>query len=129
VNSGRLSVPSTYNGSALNTDDALPGAPTSTRPGAPCVDAPLGQGYLLENLGSNLTILTLNADAPDKITEAGNTAISLALPLNDALKNRYLGSATSAVYLIRPDQYVAGRWDSFDESAICTAIRRMTGKV
>lgn len=129
VNSGRLSVPSTYDGSALNTDDALPGAPTPTRPGAPCVDAPLGQGYLLENLGSNLTILTLNADAPDKITEAGNTATTQVLPLNDALKNRYLGSATSAVYLIRPDQYVAGRWDSFDESAICTAIRRMTGKV
>ena len=128
VNSGRLLAPSTYDGSALNSDDALPGAPTSTRPGSPCVDAPLGQVYLLENLGRDLTILTLNADAPDTIIEAGITATTLALPLNDALKDRYLGSATSAVYLIRPDQHVAGRWDSFDENAIRAAMRCVIGK-
>lgn len=128
VNSGRLSVPCIYDGSVLNTDDSLPGAPTLTRPGAPCLDAPLDQGYLLEKLGNALTILTLNADAPNEITEAGLTAKTLALPLNDVLKKRFLGTATSGVYLVRPDQHVAARWDNFDENAVRAAIRRLIGK-
>ncbi|KDB02584.1 FAD-dependent oxidoreductase, partial [Defluviimonas sp. 20V17] len=51
VNSGRLSVPCVHDGSPLNTADALPGAPARTRPGAPCTDAPLGEGFLLDRLG------------------------------------------------------------------------------
>jgi 3-(3-hydroxy-phenyl)propionate hydroxylase len=128
VNSGRLSVPCIYDGSTLNSEDALPGAPSLTRPGAPCPDAPLDQGYLLENLGNALTILTLNANAPDEITESGLTAKTLVLPLNDAFKNRYLGSSTSAVYLVRPDQHIAARWGSFDATAVRAAIRRLIGR-
>ena len=45
VNSGRLSVPCTYDGLSLNGPDALPGGPSRTRVGSACPDAPVGDGY------------------------------------------------------------------------------------
>ncbi len=132
VNSGRLSVPCTYDGSPLNTPDALEGGPARARPGAPCPDAPLDEGFLLDRLGSEFTLLTIDADAPESIEEDGIEAKRLALSADDdatgALAARYLGEARSAVYLIRPDQHVAARFPSFDEAQIRAAIRRATGK-
>ena len=128
VNSGRLSVPCTYDGSPLNTADALDG-PARSRPGSPCADVTLDDGFLLPKLGDKFTLLTINADAPDSIEEAGITVNRLALSGDNAdLKDRYLGDAPSAVYLIRPDQHVAARWASFDETETRAAIRRMIGK-
>lgn len=131
VNSGRLSVPCTYDGSPLNSTDALDG-PARTRPGSSCPDVPLGDGFLLPKLGDRFTLLTIDADAPDTIEEDGITVTRLALSVRDdltlALKERYLGNATSAVYLIRPDQHVAARRPSFDENLFRAAIRRATGK-
>jgi 3-(3-hydroxy-phenyl)propionate hydroxylase len=132
VNSGRLSVPAIYDGSPLNTPDALEGGPARTRPGAPCPDAPLGKGFLLPELGGRFTLLTIDADAPDEIEEDGVTATRLALSTkNDpsgGLAARYLGDAASAVYLIRPDQHVAARFPEFNDAQIRFAIRRATGK-
>jgi len=131
VNSGRLSVPCTYDGSPLNSADALDG-PARTRPGSPCPDVPLGDGFLLPKLGSDFVLLTINADAPDEIEESGITVRRIALSTNEDptgyLKERYLGDEDSAVYLIRPDQHVAARRPSFDETQIRAAIRRATGK-
>ncbi|MCK0140302.1 FAD-dependent oxidoreductase [Aliiroseovarius sp. F47248L] len=131
VNSGRLSVPCTYDGSPLNSADALDG-PIKTRPGSPCPDVPLGDEYLLPKLGNKFTLLTIDADAPDVIEEGGITVERLALSVRDdktgALNERYLGHAPSAVYLIRPDQHVAARRPSFDENLFRAAIRRATGK-
>ena len=53
VNSGRLSVPCTYDGSTLNSTDGLADGPIATRPGAPCPDIELNNGYLLEKLGNH----------------------------------------------------------------------------
>jgi 3-(3-hydroxy-phenyl)propionate hydroxylase len=39
-----------------------------------------------------------------------------------------LGTAASAVYLIRPDQHVAARWDSYDADAVASALRTSIGK-
>ncbi len=132
VNSGRLSVPCTYDGSPLNTPDALDGAPQRTRPGAPCPDAPLGKGFLLDKLGGGFTLLTIDADADDEIVEDGVTATRLALKAADdptgGLAARYLGDAPSAVYLIRPDQHVAARFPEYNEAQVRFAIRRATGK-
>ena len=132
VNSGRLSLPSVYDRSPLNADDALEGGPARTRPGAPCPDAPAGEGYLLDRLGGAFTILTLDAEAPERVSEAGIDAARVALSAGDdptgALAERYLGAARSAVYLIRPDQHVAGRWPAYDEARIRAAIRRATGQ-
>jgi 3-(3-hydroxy-phenyl)propionate hydroxylase len=132
VNPGRLSVPAIYDGSPLNSPDALPGGPETTRPGSPCPDAPLGDDFLLRRIGGRFTILTLDADAPDTLEDGGTTASRIALKAGDdptgTLAARYLGSAPAAVYLIRPDQHVAARFASFDEAALRAALRRATGK-
>ncbi len=131
VNSGRLSQPCTYDGSSLNSADALNG-PACTRPGSACPDAPLGDEFLLPKLAGKFTLLTIDADAPDTLEEDGIEVTRLALSVKDdltlALKRRYLGNATSAVYLIRPDQHVAARRDSFEENSFRHAIRRACGK-
>ncbi|MFP4044990.1 MAG: FAD-dependent oxidoreductase [Rhodosalinus sp.] len=132
VNSGRLSVPSVYDGSPLNGADALPGGPARTRPGAPCPDAPAGNGYVLDRLGGGFALLTVDADAPESLTEDGIEARRVALSAADdpsgALADRYLGTGKSAVYLIRPDQHVAARWPAYDEARVRAAIRRATAK-
>ena len=132
VNSGRLSVPCSYDGLSLTGEDALPGGPARSRPGTPCPDAPLGNGFLLKGLGGGFTILTVDAEAPETVTEDGVTATPRAVSAADdpsgALALRYLGEAEGAVYLIRPDQHVVARWSGYDESALRAALRRACGK-
>ncbi|MFY0622620.1 MAG: FAD-dependent oxidoreductase [Pelagimonas sp.] len=132
VNSGRLSVPCTYDGLSLNGPDAMVDGPARTRVGSPCPDAPVGDGYLLGQLGGAFQILTVDAEAPDQVDEDGVVATRVALSASDdtsgALGERYLGRAKAGVYLIRPDQHVAARWDSYDETALRTALRTACGK-
>jgi 3-(3-hydroxy-phenyl)propionate hydroxylase len=132
VNSGRLSVPCIYDGSPLSGPDALDGGPPRTRVGSPCPDAPLADGFLLSKLGGDFVILTIDADAPESLVEDGVTVRRVAFSAPDdptgALRERYLGKAKSAVYLIRPDQHVAARWSGFDEEALRAALRKACGK-
>ncbi|MBS8225665.1 FAD-dependent oxidoreductase [Vannielia litorea] len=128
VNSGRLSLPCVYDHGPLNGPDALPGGPARTRPGAPCPDAPLSEGFLLSRLQQGgFTLLHINCEShapPDDLpvpvscvtveTEAGAT---------EAFAERYLGTATKAVYLLRPDQHVAARWHHADPSEVAHALR------
>ena len=131
VNSGRLSVPCTYDGSPLNGPDDL-GGPERTRPGSPCPDAELADGFLLSQLGNDFVLLCINADGPDSLEESGISTRTLKLTEADDpkryVKERYLGDAKSAVYLIRPDQHVAARHAAFDEKTIRADIRRAIGK-
>ncbi len=131
VNSGRLSVPCTYDGSPLNGPDAR-GMPARTRPGSPCVDAPVGGGWLLDQLGNRFQLMTIDADAPERLDAGGIAVERLALSAADdksgALAKRYLGDAKSAVYLLRPDQHVAARWERYDEAAVRAAIDKATGR-
>jgi 3-(3-hydroxy-phenyl)propionate hydroxylase len=127
VNSGRLSLPCTYDGSALNGSDH-PDMPARTRPGSPCPDAPVAGDWLLRKLGAGFTLLTINAAAPDSMTAAGQTIPRLSLEATPEVVARYLGTATGAVYLIRPDQHVAARWDSFDEAEVTVALTRAIAK-
>ncbi|EBA09474.1 FAD-dependent oxidoreductase [Sagittula stellata] len=132
VNSGRLSVPCTYDGLSLTAEDGLAGGPQRTRPGSPCPDAPIGNDYLLNAIGGTFVLLTLDAEAPETLTDDGVTAARVALSASDdpsgALADRFLGAAKSAVYLIRPDQHVVARWDAFDENQVRSALRRACGK-
>ena len=132
VNSGRLSVPCTYDGLSLNAEDALTGGPARTRPGSLCPDAPLAKGYLLRTLGGGFTVLMINAEGQGDITEGRVTARCVSVTTDQdpsgALSERYLGDASSAVYLVRPDQHVAGRWDSYDAAKIGAALQRACGK-
>ncbi len=128
VNSGRLSVPCTYDGSVLNGPDD-PALPRRTRPGAPAVDAPLDGGWLLDRLGDRFQLLLIGADGPERLNESGLEIEVLRVnpEKNPELRARYLGDALAAVYLLRPDQHVAARWSAWDEAATRAAIRRALG--
>ena len=132
VNSGRLSVPCTYDALSLNGPDTLSGGPARTRVGSPCPDAPLGDDYLLRRLGGQFTLLVIDCDGPGDQQIDGLPVAQLSLSAQDdptgALRDRYLGAAAQAVYLIRPDQHVAARWDSYDATALRAALRKATGK-
>ncbi len=128
VNSGRLSVPCVHDGSPLNGEDAL-GGPARTRPGAPCPDAPLGDGFLLDQLGGGFTLLAIGTRCPDSLEVDGIHVSTLAVAHGSgALGERYLGQAKTAVYLVRPDQHVVARWPVFEEASIRRAVRRAIGK-
>jgi len=122
-------VPSVYDGHALNGEDRL-GGPERTRPGAPCPDARLGNGFLLDHLGSDFTILSINAGFEDTYS-VGDTSLRVVslqgTEVTDAIVDRYLGDSPSAVYLIRPDQHVAGRWASEDADKIAQALTQALG--
>ncbi len=121
VNSGRLSVPCVLDGSQLNGEDAE-GLPAITRPGAPLPDAPLEEGWLLNRLKDGFTLLFVNAE-PQSLD--GHHILSVTA--DDTLRERFLGSAEQAVYLIRPDQHVAARWTAFDAELISAASRKAKG--
>lgn len=113
VNSGRLSRPCVYPLSAR--DDPL--LPVASRPGAVAPDAPIPQGWLIDQLGREPVLLVLGqeaAEVPDLKT------LNLA-PTTD-LQSRYLGDAPQAIYLIRPDQIIAARWLTATPDAIKDAL-------
>lgn len=128
VNSGRLSLPCTYDGSALNGADHA-AMPARTRPGAPCPDAPLGEGWLLAELGQGFALLSIGVDVPASFEAHGLALPCLKLARTPEIAARYLGDAEGAVYLIRPDQHVAARWDHFEATEVAAALGRALGKV
>lgn len=126
VNSGRLSVPATYDGSVLNGDDCA-GMPVRSRPGSPAADAPTANGWLLDQLGNRFQLLAINAEVPDTVEVNGITICALRVNANDEIADRYLGEKSSAVYLMRPDQHVAARWESYDAVDVAHALNRAIG--
>ena len=128
VNSGRLSVPCLYDPSPLFVPDALPDGPKASRPGAPCPDAPLGDGFLLDRL-DGFVILALGDAEAGPVDVGGVAARVLHVPWPDPLlARRYLGQAKGAVYLVRPDQHVVGRWPRFDRATLARAIETAVGR-
>ena len=130
VNSGRLSVPCTYDGSPLNGPDCAI-MPARTRPGSPAPDAPVSGNsneWLLEKLGNGFQILAINVETPPSVCVGGICAdrVTLSTEDNPALRERYLGEAEGAVYLMRPDQHVAARWDHWNAEAVRRAIETAT---
>jgi 3-(3-hydroxy-phenyl)propionate hydroxylase len=154
VNSGRLSLPATYRGSALNTEDAdqFMGAMT---PGAPCCDAPVTldgkPGWFLQQVGNEFCgIYFSDGDAPaadvlEPLRALGPEPCALkaivVLPqgasgeriagitmVEDAqgLLARRLDARAGAFYLLRPDQHVCARWRRFDSEQVRAAIARAT---
>ncbi|MGR3466951.1 MAG: FAD-dependent monooxygenase, partial [Shimia sp.] len=117
VNSGRLSVPCVYEGFG---PDAL-GGPGATRPGAACSDAPVEGGHLLDLLPGAFCIMALGGAAP----ETDMPVVHIAAPRAE-LRQRYMGDAARAVYALRPDQHIIGRWPDWraDEVAGVIAAHR-----
>ena len=50
------------------------------------------------------------------------------MSIGDLLGERYLGEASSAAYLIRPDQHVAARWRELDLDGVQMSVRNAVGK-
>ncbi|MBU3652965.1 MAG: FAD-dependent oxidoreductase, partial [Limnohabitans sp.] len=129
VNSGRLSTPTPYLSSSLNTpdEDAFEGR---MLPGTNCADAPIsidGQaGWLLNQLGQGFVLLSFGPASPVKVGNITAKVLEVGKDVLDSqglLKQRYDGQP-GTVYLIRPDQHVAARWRAFDAAGVTQALRR-----
>lgn len=145
VNSGRLSVPCVLDGSPLNSPDEDEFTPRM-RPGAPCVDAPVGTasgpGWFLPYLGAGFTLVCFSArgerpagfdtvDAPrgvglERIVVSADPADGALHDAAGLLANHY-DARPGTVYLVRPDQHVAARWRTFDAGRIGDALDRALG--
>jgi 3-(3-hydroxy-phenyl)propionate hydroxylase len=141
VNSGRLSTPTPYLHSSLNTpdDDVFAGA---MKPGTNCADAPVRHGgkeaWLLNVLhelhgpAGGFTLLVFGDNpALENVGEGRITArvFTVGGDIEDAqglLAQRY-DAHPGTVYLIRPDHHVAARWRSFDAAKAHAALRRCIG--
>lgn len=124
INSGRLSAPTPYDQSALTTPDADDFA-GPLRPGMPCPDAPVGDGWLLDHLGGGFTLLTFG-DVPD----CGVPQLRVGEDIADSqglITARYDGQPGTA-WLIRPDQYIAARWRAATPQKVQAALARAMGK-
>lgn len=132
VNSGRLSVPCTYDDLSLNGEDALDG-PERTRVGAACSDAQLDSGFLLERMKGAFTVLAINASAPrcEDVNGIPVETLELTTEAHDpsgTLAERYLGGESSAIYLIRPDHHVTARWSTATSDDVKDAILTATSQ-
>ncbi|HEV7328565.1 MAG TPA: FAD-dependent oxidoreductase [Bosea sp. (in: a-proteobacteria)] len=125
VNSGRLSLPSAYAGSALSSDDESWNA--GLQPGAPFLDAPLAaasHAWLSEAFSVGQAILL--GDDATKLAPAGVFAIEPAAG-DETLRQRYALEGGAAV-LLRPDGHVAARFRQLERGAVEAAIERMEGR-
>ena len=86
--------------------------------------------WLLGKLGNSFQILAIDVETPPSVCVGGICAdrVTLSTEDNPALRERYLGEAEGAVYLMRPDQHVAARWDHWNDEAVRRAIETATGR-
>jgi len=134
VNSGRLSLPSTYAVTPLSTPDAEPFAGAMV-PGAPAADAPLRVNgrpdWLLRHLPGRFTALVHDAAVDAGALEQAGIAVRVIRPADDAeglFAARY-DTRPGTTYLLRPDQHIAARMRRFDAAALLAARDRACGLV
>lgn len=124
VNSGRLSLPSTYRDTPLSTSDrdAFTAGPP---PGAPALDAPVGDSdadWLLRRCSGGFTLLAFGAP-PDMPAALRQRIAVVTLPAAGLAAHRY-GAVAGCAYLLRPDQHVAARWHNPSSQDISKAYER-----
>jgi len=103
INSGRLSTAVSFPDSPLCIpDEDVWGIGVS--PGSPAIDAPTGNGWLLQNLGREWKLLA--------VRPLDDAKLPVVLIGEEAAKERY-GLENGGAYLVRPDQYIAARWKHF----------------
>jgi 3-(3-hydroxy-phenyl)propionate hydroxylase len=134
VNSGRLSTPTPYVQSSLNTPDRAT-FQGQMAPGTHCADAPIlkdgpngpESAWLLNQLGQGFTLLSFGPGAETvSVGKVSAQVLEVGKDIVDAqgiLAQRYDGQP-GTVYLIRPDQHVAARWRAFDATAAQAALKR-----
>ena len=150
VNSGRLSLPSAYPNSPLNTADEHEFAPQATPLGACVPDAPIEQngqeGWWLAQLGSGFTLLEFGEGASSylesveelvaqglltrlRVWPAGTSPAQAqggVIDSQDRLSQRY-DALPGSCYLIRPDQHLCARWRHLDGQAVQAALHKACG--
>ena len=134
INSGRLSTPTPYLYSSLNTPDRESFA-GSMRPGTNCADAPIRcdgkDDWLLHHLGGEFVALVFGEHAgPSELDIDGIRCRVLAIDADvedcEGLVAARYDAEPGTTYLIRPDQHVAARWRHYDMAAIGAALNRAT---
>jgi 3-(3-hydroxy-phenyl)propionate hydroxylase len=148
VNSGRLSMPSVYAETALNTPDT-DAFGKNMRPGSPAADAPVtvqGQAdWLLWQTGNEFTGIYFAGTERDVqvlreleilsgdqvpvqtlvVAPAGQGRPGVLEDSEGLLAARY-DASPGTFYLLRPDQHVCARWRRFDARAVRAAVARAT---
>lgn len=131
VNSGRLSLPSTYD-SPLSTPDR-DGWNGSAQLGAPVPDAPLADArgratWLLDAIGGDAVLLCAERDGIEaELPGVRRIVIGRDLMDREGHFARRFDANPGAAYLVRPDQHLAARWRAPDQSAVAAAGQRMRG--
>ncbi len=129
VNSGRLSMPSTYE-TPLSTPDEQAWSGSACL-GAPLPDAPMndcnGQPvWLLDALKGEETVLHVPNGA-ERPTGPHVLVIGEDLIDGAGLFAQRFDAAPGSTYLVRPDQHLAARWRHVNMHAIESASRRLRG--
>ncbi len=125
VNSGRLSTPTPYLDSPLNTADteAFEGR---MKPGSACADAPVQvngrAAWLLPLLSQGFTLLSFGP--ADEVPGVQHLEVGRDLIDEQGLLAQRYDARPGTCYLIRPDQHVAARWRRFDAAAVSAALDR-----
>jgi 3-(3-hydroxy-phenyl)propionate hydroxylase len=143
VNSGRLSTPSTYADSPLNTPDSEPFA-GCMRLGAPAADAPLAlegaPAWLLRQTGNGFTGIYFAGSAREAeavardavpvrtlvVAPQGQGGPGVFEDSEGVFAARY-DARPGSYYLLRPDQHLCARWRGFDAQAVRAALARASG--
>lgn len=123
INSGRLSMPTGQTGSPLDTPDREGDWTGGPGPGTAMLDAPVGNGWLIDRLGRDFSLLSFGTDAA--APPPGVTGIAIA---GNGLAGQRYDARPGTTYLIRPDRYVAARWRRPDPAAVSAALDRAMGR-
>ncbi|MBP6018484.1 MAG: FAD-dependent oxidoreductase [Burkholderiaceae bacterium] len=155
VNSGRLSTPTFYKDSPLNTPDS-DDFNTDLPVGAPTVDAPVSRNgkpaWWLDQTGGNFVLaLFCTSHIPSAATvhelarlQDHPAGLKVVLVLNPVLAQLAPTGLKSVIdeqglltqrhdahdgscYLLRPDQHIAARWRRADPARINAALQRAIG--
>jgi 3-(3-hydroxy-phenyl)propionate hydroxylase len=124
VNSGRLACAVPLGITSLTTRDA-DSWDGGIEPGSAALDAPFGDDWLLDALPAGFVLLASDW-RHGSLTDCALLDVATDDPHAGVLRDRYRLQPGSA-YLIRPDQYVAARWQRADPVKVEAGLRRAVG--
>lgn len=123
VNSGRLSTAVSYPQSPLNTPDR-DAWDRGIAPGSPVLDAPLGDGWLMDELGGDFVLICNGVSG----IAVGIRSIDIGRIVGAETAIERCGLVEGSGMLVRPDQYVAARWHNPTVGDVHDALARARGE-